>query len=62
MQAIIDKGKESGLHTLISRISAGNAVSIHLHQCFGFTEVGILREVGFKFDRWVDVHVYQLLY
>ena len=62
MEAIIGKGRETGLHTLISRISAGNAVSIHLHQAFGFSEVGILREVGYKFDRWVDVHVYQLLY
>lgn len=62
MQAVIDKGKETGLHTLISRISAGNEVSFHLHRTFGFEEIGIMREVGFKFGRWIDVHLYQLLY
>jgi L-amino acid N-acyltransferase YncA len=62
MQEIIAAGKKAGLHSLISRISGGNDVSFHLHRTFGFEEIGILREVGFKFDQWINVHLYQLLF
>jgi len=36
-------------------IDGDNAVSIRLHERFGFQEVGTFHEVGFKFDRWLDV-------
>jgi phosphinothricin acetyltransferase len=35
-------------------------VSIAFHRRFGFTEVGLLKEVGFKFDRWLDLQFMQL--
>lgn len=33
---------------------SGNESSITLHRKFGFTEVGLLPAVGWKFGRWVD--------
>ena len=62
MQAIIQKGKEGGLHCVLSRITEGNDMSIHLHKKYGFETVGVLREVGRKFNRLLDVTMMQLLY
>lgn len=36
-----------------------NAGSIALHRRFGFVWVGVLRSVGFKFGRWLDVPLMQ---
>lgn len=44
-----------GFHTVIARISGGNEGSIALHARCGFEMVGIEREVGRKFGRWLDV-------
>lgn len=37
----------------------GNDASAALHRRYGFTEVGRLRSVGFKHDRWVDTVLFQ---
>jgi L-amino acid N-acyltransferase YncA len=39
--------------------NSDNAGSIALHRRFGFTSVGVLRSVGFKFGRWLDVPLMQ---
>ena len=44
-----------GFHTVIARISGGNEASIALHRACGFELVGVEREVGRKFGRWLDV-------
>jgi|694.fasta_scaffold34573_6 L-amino acid N-acyltransferase YncA len=62
MQAIIEKGKQGGLHCILSRITEGNDKSIYLHQKFGFEMVGVLKEVGKKFGNILDVTILQLLY
>jgi L-amino acid N-acyltransferase len=62
MQAIIEKGKQGGLHCILSRITEGNEKSIHLHQKFGFEMVGVMKEVGKKFGSILDVTLLQLLY
>jgi L-amino acid N-acyltransferase YncA len=48
-----------GVHTQVAVIALPNDASIALHRRHGFTEVGVLREVGRKFDRWVDTAWYQ---
>jgi len=58
---LLDAAPRVGLHTLISRIAGENEVSIHLHRKFGFDHIGTMREVGFKFGRLLDVHLYQLI-
>jgi L-amino acid N-acyltransferase len=58
---IIKKGKEADLHTIIARITEGNEVSINIHKSFGFKEIGVMKEVGVKFGKLLDVHLYQLI-
>lgn len=47
------------VHTQVAVIALPNDASIALHRRHGFEEVGVLREVGRKFDRWVDTAWYQ---
>lgn len=62
MAAIVAAGQEAGFHTVLARIAEGNQASIRLHKSFGFELVGIMREVGYKFDRWLDIHLMQKVY
>lgn len=45
----------------VSRISDGNEASIKLHKQFGFKEIGVMKEVGKKFGRLIDVNLMQLM-
>lgn len=47
------------VHTQVAVIALPNDASEALHRAFGFEQVGVLREVGRKFDRWVDTAWYQ---
>lgn len=58
---LVRLGREHGFHSVIGRIVGHNEVSIGLHRSCGFLEVGTEREVGRKFNRWLDVVVMQLL-
>ncbi|MEP7237479.1 MAG: N-acetyltransferase family protein [Ferruginibacter sp.] len=61
MPPIIEAAKELGLHTIIAGIDASNEVSLQLHKNFGFEEVAYFKQVGFKFDRWLDLKFLQLM-
>jgi phosphinothricin acetyltransferase len=50
-----------GFHAMMARIVGGHDASINLHARFGFEVVGTEREVGRKFNRWLDVVVMQKL-
>jgi L-amino acid N-acyltransferase YncA len=50
-----------GFHAVMARIVGGHQVSIALHLSCGFELVGIEREVGRKFGRWLDVALMQRL-
>lgn len=52
---LIPAAEARGLHAIIAAIDAANTVSIRLHAGFGFETVGVFRQVGFKFGRWLDV-------
>jgi L-amino acid N-acyltransferase YncA len=58
---LVDIARESGFHTVMARIEAGGAASRALHTKCGFELVGIERQVGRKFNRWLDVAVMQRL-
>jgi phosphinothricin acetyltransferase len=58
--AIIDRARSQQFHVMIGGIDAGNSESIALHEKFGFQRVGLLPQVGWKFDRWLDLAFYQL--
>ncbi|MEO7397142.1 MAG: N-acetyltransferase family protein [Ilumatobacteraceae bacterium] len=51
----------SGFHAVFARISGPSDVSRRLHAACGFELVGIEREVGRKFNRWLDVVIMQAL-
>jgi len=61
LQALIEAGRAHGHHALLGRISSDNTVSIRLHESMGFMVAGVLKEVGFKFGRWLDVSIMELL-
>jgi L-amino acid N-acyltransferase len=61
LQEIIKAARAQNYHVLIGGIDSQNAVSIGLHQRFGFQRAGTIRQVGFKFGRWLDLDFYQLI-
>jgi L-amino acid N-acyltransferase YncA len=58
---IIRLAKKKKFHVLIAGIAEGNRISIHLHEKNGFIDTGVLKEVGFKFNCYIDVHLMQLI-
>jgi phosphinothricin acetyltransferase len=57
---LLDRLRKLSVHTAIGGIALPNAASVALHEGMGFTKVAHFKEVGFKFDRWVDVAYWQL--
>lgn len=50
-----------GFHAVIGRIVGGHEASIGLHRACGFEQIGVEREVGRKFGKWLDVVLMQRL-
>lgn len=61
LKEIINSAGEQNRHVLIGGIDSRNTASIQLHKRFGFEHAGTLRQVGFKFGRWLDLQFYQLV-
>jgi L-amino acid N-acyltransferase YncA len=61
LHELIQLAKGQKLHTMIAVIDAENQSSVHFHEKFGFKTVGIIKESGFKFDRWLDSVFMQLI-
>ena len=61
MTHLIEAATDSGFHSMIGRIEATSAASRALHESCGFELVGIERQVGRKFNRWIDIAVMQLM-
>jgi len=55
LEALLARATAAGLHVMIGGIAADNAVSIRLHEKLGFEKAALLRQVGRKFDRWLDL-------
>jgi len=58
-EALFAELESRSIHTVISGIALPNAASIALHEKFGMEKVAHFKEVGFKFDRWIDVGYWQ---
>ena len=57
---LIQACEQGGAHQMIAVIGGSdNAASVRLHEHFGFQHVGVLKSVGFKFDRWLDTTLMQ---
>lgn len=60
LEALLNEARERGFVSIVALITADNIASLRLHRRFGFTEIGTLRRVGRKFDRWIDVSFLQI--
>ena len=58
---LIGRAKKGGFHSVMAGMTEGNPASEALHRRFGFVEAGRDREVGYKFERWLDVVWMQLM-
>ena len=54
-RALIAEARRVGHHALVSQIVSENEPSLKMTARLGFEQVGVLREVGRKFDRWLDL-------
>jgi phosphinothricin acetyltransferase len=61
LEDLISRARTIGHHTIIALIDASQQGSIVLHHRFHFAKVAHLKEVGNKFDRWLDVVYMQLI-
>lgn len=55
VRELIARGTALGKHVMIAGIDADNQGSIRMHERLGFRQSGRLHEVGWKFDRWLDL-------
>ena len=58
-EALIASLRESGIHVVIGGVALPNAASVALHEKLGFRKVAHFDEVGYKFERWIDVGYWQ---
>lgn len=58
-EALIGSAGSRGFRELVSLIALPNQGSTCLHEKFGFQETGILKNVGYKFDRYIDIGIWQ---
>ena len=59
-EGLIERLKEMGMHAIIGGVSLPNEHSVRLHEKLGFEKVAHFKEVGFKFNTWIDVGYWQL--
>jgi phosphinothricin acetyltransferase len=55
LRALFPRAAALGKHVMVAGVDAGNAASIRFHERLGFRQTGRLREVGYKFNRWLDL-------
>jgi L-amino acid N-acyltransferase YncA len=61
LEELVRLAQLHGFHTVMARIVGGHDASIALHKACGFELVGVEREIGRKFGRWLDVVLMQRL-
>jgi len=60
-EAIIVELRARSLHSVIGGVALPNAASVSLHEKFGFEKVAHFKQVGWKFERWIDVGYWELM-
>lgn len=61
VRALLPRAAALGKHVMVGAIDAANTGSIRMHERLGFTRAAALREVGRKFDRWLDLVFVQIV-
>jgi len=60
--ALVETLRATRIHSLIGGVALPNAASVALHEKLGFTKIGHFKEVGRKFDQWIDVGYWELIF
>lgn len=60
-QALIAELNKNDYHSLLAAIALPNQDSVALHEKLGFEKVGQFKQVGYKFDTWIDVGYWELI-
>ena len=55
VEALFPRAAALGKHMMIAGVDAANTASIRFHERLGFAQARCQREVGHKFDRWLDL-------
>ncbi len=53
--ALVERARTQGMHVMVGGIDAANEASIRMHEKLGFERAAVLRQVGRKFERWLDL-------
>lgn len=61
LDSLIETARAHGFHAMMAKIVSDHATSIGLHHACGFEIIGVEREVGRKFGRWLDVTLMERL-
>ena len=59
---LIAIAKNRKIHTLVAVIDSENSGSVDFHKKFGFETIGVIKQSGYKFDKWLDSVLMQLLF
>ncbi len=59
MAPVMAHARWRGFHVMVGVVDASNEASVRLHRSLGFDVAGIIKEGGYKFDRWLDVALLQ---
>jgi L-amino acid N-acyltransferase len=59
IEALIPSARNLGKHAMVGGVDSENAASIRFHQSLGFEQVAHFRQIGYKFDRWLDLLFFQ---
>jgi len=55
IEALVERARSAGVHTMIAGIDAQNEGSLRLHERLGFVRCARIPEAGFKWGRWLDL-------
>jgi phosphinothricin acetyltransferase len=61
VEELLRHAERQQYHTMIGGIAADNLASLRLHEQLGFVHCGVVRQAGYKFDRWLDLVLMQYL-
>jgi len=61
LRQLIQTAQQQNYHMMIGVIDRANEISIKLHRSMNFNHCGTIKHAGFKFERWLDIELYQLI-